>query len=103
MSHFELLYYKGTSEQQQPDKNGQKFGVPRAVVVHRFDCTSYVKGGGKNLLSVMAKNCNNRKLLLGNVCFLGNVFFCRLIILENVGEEFKIRNYFVRNLFLLQI
>jgi hypothetical protein len=37
-SQFKSLQPKTTSEQRPPVNNGHKFGVPRLVVVHKFDC-----------------------------------------------------------------
>jgi hypothetical protein len=37
-SRFPLLEHKGTFEQRPPVNNGHNFGVPKLVVVLRFDC-----------------------------------------------------------------
>ncbi len=50
-SQLRSLYYKSTSEQRPPVNNGHKFGVPRVVVVHKFDCISKY-----NVFSVKAPN-----------------------------------------------
>ncbi len=42
MSQFNSIQQKATSEQRPPVNNGHKFGVPRVVVVHRFDYTTKV-------------------------------------------------------------